>query len=60
VKIGHLDPMIDEKPENVGRQIDGEDNEVDPVVAVQQIDTDSRVVQSFTLRPQETCKYYKQ
>lgn len=37
--IGVFDPVVDEKPKNVGRQVERQDDKVDAVVVVQKIDT---------------------
>lgn len=54
VAISCLDPVVDEEPKDVGREVEGEDDEVDPVVVVEEVDADSGVVELLALHPEQT------
>src|SRR6218665_172497 len=53
-EVGLFDLMVDEESKDVGRQINGQNDEVDPVVVVQQVDPQTGVVHGLTLHPQQT------
>lgn len=37
--VGVFDPVIDEEPKNIGRQVERQDDEVDAIVVVQKVDS---------------------
>ena len=53
VHVSQPDPVIDEEAEDIRRQVDREDDEVTPIVVVEQVDTDSWVVYRLALHPQQ-------
>jgi len=55
VAVGEADALLDEDTEDVRRQVDGQDDEVDPVVVVEHVDSQAGVVHRLALRPQQTC-----
>ena len=44
--------MIDEEPEDVRREVDGQHDEIDPVVVVEKVDANARIVYCFALHPE--------
>jgi hypothetical protein len=54
VEIGLLDPVVDEETEDVRCEIQRQDNEVDPIVGVEKVDSHSAVIHLFALGPQQT------
>lgn len=46
VQVGELDASIDEEAQRIGREVHRQDDEVDPVVAVEQVDAKTAAVQA--------------
>ena len=53
-EVGLVDAVIDKKTKNVRRQVQRQDDEIDPVIAVEQVDAKSCHVHLLTLRPEHT------
>ena len=51
--VGRLDPMVDKESEGVTGEIEREDDEIDPVVVIQEVDAHSGVVHLLALHPQQ-------
>jgi len=53
--IGLLDPVVDEESKHVRGEVERQNDEVDPVVVIQQVDAHPRAVHLFAFRPDEAC-----
>jgi len=51
VQVGELDASIDEEAQRIGREVHRQDDEVDPVVAIEQVDAKTAAVQRLALHP---------
>ena len=54
VQVGEFDASINEEPQRVRRQVHRQHDEVDVVVAVEQVDSRTAAVQRLALHPQQT------
>jgi len=52
VSVSRLDPVINEETKDIGREVEGQDDEVDPVVVVEEVDADPGVVELLALHPE--------
>ena len=55
--LDRLDPAVDEKAKTVRSQVERKNDEVDDVVAIEQVRPQPGVVDLFTLHAQLTCAH---